>query len=173
MQLNCASDLTPRLKSNFLLKCTNRPNNARQRISNFDKHHLYHFPTLSSQDIYLLSEGPDSAQKTLLCWCFVTLGNILILLFKLIKLGLVNIFCQSFWSQYKLQEFWLKKFKWFCSMGQFVSSISKTNIHPGQLSQRELLSSYLGNESPKTAFAFSAKSHKQIEGKQREMSKSQ
>ena len=39
-------------------------------------------------------------------------------------------------------------------MGQFVSSISKTNIHPGQLSQRELLSSYLGNESPKTAFAF-------------------
>ena len=58
-------------------------------------------------------------------------------------------------------------------MGQFVSSISKTNIHPGQLSQRELLSSYLGNESPKTAFAFSTKSHKQIEGKQREMSKSQ
>ena len=58
-------------------------------------------------------------------------------------------------------------------MGQFVSSISKTNIHPGQLSQRELLSSYLGNESPKTAFAFSTKSHKPIEGKQREMSKSQ
>ena len=53
-------------------------------------------------------------------------------------------------------------------MGQFVSSISKTNIHPGQLSQRELLSSYLRNESPKTAFAFSTKSHKPIEGKQRE-----
>ena len=58
-------------------------------------------------------------------------------------------------------------------MGQFVSSISKTNNHPGQLSQRELLSSYLGNESPKTAFPYSTKSHKQTEGKQREKVKRQ
>ena len=58
-------------------------------------------------------------------------------------------------------------------MGQFVSSISKTNSHPGQLSQRELLSSYLGNESPKTAFPFSTKSHKQTECKQREKVKRQ
>ena len=68
--LNISACLTPdvfQFKSNFLLKCTNRPNNARQRILNFDKYHLHHFPTLSSQDIYLLSEGPDYAQKTLLC----------------------------------------------------------------------------------------------------------
>ena len=89
----------------------------------------------------------------------------------LIKLELVNIFFSEFLITIPAPR--ILKFKWFCSMGQFVSSISKTNIHPGQLSQRELLSSYLGNESPKTAFAFSTKSHKQIEGKQREMSKSQ
>ena len=139
--MNISACLTPdvfQFKSNFLLKCTNRPNNARQRILNFDKYHLQHFPT---------------SFKSNFCWLI--------------------FFSQRVWSQYQLHEFWLKKFKWFCSIGQFVSSISKTNIHPGQLSQRELLSSYLGNESPKTAFAFSTKSHKQIEGKQREMSKSQ